>query len=280
MTIRPAEPDTGILFKRMDVAGADNVVRATFGSVRDTFLGTNLANEAGVCVLTTEHLMSAFWGCGIDNAVVEVDGPEVPAMDGSAAPFVGAFEEAGLLVQGAARKFIRILKPVRVADGDRSAALLPDEQFSVSLTIDFESDAVGRQSIEFVAASDSFAAELGSARTFGFYHEVEELRQNGLALGGSMNNAIVIDGDKVLNEDGLRFSDEFVRHKALDAIGDLYLAGAPIIGRMVGVCSGHTLNSMLLKELFSTPAAWRLEPIDANGAAEQAGRWFGATKAA
>jgi UDP-3-O-[3-hydroxymyristoyl] N-acetylglucosamine deacetylase len=224
--------------------------------VANSTLCTVLANEHGATVGTIEHLMAALSGCGIDNAVIELDGPEVPIMDGSAAPFVFLIECAGIAHQAAARRAIRVLRRVEVREGGRSVSLSPGTGSSFSFEIDFPSAAVAHQEGYIRLAQGSFEADLARARTFGFLSEVESLRARGLALGGSLDNAIVVDGDSVLNPGGLRFEDEFVRHKLLDSIGDLYLAGAPIIGHFHGHRSGHALNHRLLDALFADDAAW------------------------
>ncbi len=254
MRLLPAEPDRGIVFVRSDVAGA--AIPATFDHVADTRLCTMLANRQGVSVATVEHLMAALSGTGIDNVVIEVDGPELPIMDGSAAPFVFLIECAGVVEQVRARRAIRLLSPVAVEGAGWSASLTPGLGFSVGIEIDFANPAVARQSLEVDLASGVFKKELARARTFGFLSEVETLRAAGLARGGSLDNVVVISDDRVLNEDGLRYADEFVRHKALDAIGDLYLAGAPIIGHFHGLCTGHAANNRLLRALFAMPEAW------------------------
>ncbi|MBV9522456.1 MAG: UDP-3-O-[3-hydroxymyristoyl] N-acetylglucosamine deacetylase, partial [Alphaproteobacteria bacterium] len=219
-------------------------------------LCTTLTNGEGIAVGTVEHLMAAFAGAEIDNVIVEIDGPEVPIMDGSAAPFLFLIECAGLNEQDAVRRAIKILRPVRAGDDARSAALLPDHGFSMSFEIDFASKAVSRQDISLVLDGDSFKAELARARTFGFLDDLDRMRAAGLARGGSLDNAIVVKGDAILNEGGLRYADEFVRHKLLDALGDLYLAGCPMIGHFRGLRSGHSLNRQLLEALFADPSAW------------------------
>lgn len=256
MTLSPAAIDTGIVFKRTDVAGAGAVIHATWDRVVDTRMCTTLGNEDAVMIGTVEHLMAALSGCGIDNAVVEVNGPEVPIMDGSAGPFVFLVECAGIAVQEAPRRVIRVLKPVTVGENGHTATLAPSGGFSLSFEIDFENGAVSRQALSVGLVNGTFKKELARARTFGFLHEVEQLWAAGLARGGSLDNAVVISGEKVLNEDGLRFDDEFVRHKVLDAVGDLYLAGAQIIGHFHGVRSGHATNNKLLRALFADPDAW------------------------
>jgi len=263
MTLRPAPAGSGVSFVRTDVRGRDPVVPARWDAVADTRLCTVLANADGVSVGTVEHLMSALAGCGVDNCVVELDGPEVPIMDGSAAPFVFLIECAGVAEQASPRMALRVLKPVSVADGGRSASLAPADEPSFAMEIDFASAAVARQRYRVALRDDAFKREIARARTFGFLHEVEAMRKAGLARGGSLENAIVISGDRVLNEGGLRFADEFVRHKILDGIGDLYLAGGPIVGAFLGVKSGHALNNRLLHALFADPSAWAWEAADA-----------------
>jgi UDP-3-O-[3-hydroxymyristoyl] N-acetylglucosamine deacetylase len=214
--------------------------------------------------------MAALAGMEIDNAIIEVNGPEIPIMDGSAAPFVFLIECAGVVAQDRPRRVIRVLKPIAVDDGERYASLVPGTGFSVSFDIDFASRAVARQRISVELGNGAFKRELARARTFGFLHEVEELRAAGLARGGSLDNAVVVSGDEVLNESGLRYDDEFVRHKALDAIGDLYLAGAPLRGHFFGQRSGHGTNNALLRALFADADAWsydemRTDEIEAAG---------------
>ena len=256
MTIGPAAIDTGILFKRTDPAGAGAAIPARWNRVVDTRLCTTIGDGDGVQIGTVEHLMAAFSGLGIDNATVEIDGPEVPIMDGSADAFVFLIECAGIFEQSAPRKRIRILKRVAVADGEASAALMPAPFAALDFALDFASPAIGRQERSLRLDEGTFKRELSRARTFGFAEEVEQLRKAGLARGGSLDNAIVIGSDRVLNREGLRYADEFVRHKLLDAVGDLYLAGAPIDGRLHAVRSGHALNNQLLSALFADPEAW------------------------
>lgn len=256
MTISPADPDTGIVFVRSDVSGKDAVIKARWDRVVDTRMCTVIGNDAGVTVGTIEHLMSALAGCGVDNAIITLDNIEVPIMDGSAAPFVEAIERVGVVVQPAARRVIRILKPVSVTDGLKSASFTPAEDTIFSFDIDFDSAAIAHQSREVPMDGASFKSEIAAARTFGFLHEVEGLRKMGLARGGSLDNAVVISGDEILNEGGLRFGDEFVRHKILDAVGDLYLAGGRFIGHFHGSRSGHALNNQLLRAMFADSSAW------------------------
>ncbi len=254
LSLHPAAANSGIVFRRVDLPGTP-VIPARYDRVSDLVLCTTLAVD-DVKVATVEHLLAALAGLGIDNARVDVDGPEVPVMDGSSAPFVGLIEQAGTLGLSTPRRYIRILAPIEVRDGNRVARLEPGYGFSVAVAIDFDSAAVGRQAVEVELDDGAFKAELASARTFGFAHEVQQLQAMGLARGGSLDNAVVIDGDRILNDGGLRFGDEFARHKALDALGDLYLAGAPIIGRFHGERSGHALNNRLLHELFAQPESW------------------------
>ncbi len=252
LTLLPADSNSGIRFYRRD-KGVE--IRAAWQNLAPSALCSTLAGD-GVSVMTVEHLMAALAGLEVDNAVIELDGPEVPAMDGSAAPFVYLIERAGLIEQDAPRRAIRILKPVRVAEDGKSAALLPGDGFTLSFAIDFAGNALLRQRISVAYDRNSFRRDLCRARTFGLLEEVETMRAAGLARGGSLDNAVVVSGDRVLNAEGLRYRDEFVRHKALDALGDLYLAGAPIIGRFEGRRSGHALNRRLLQRLFADATAW------------------------
>jgi len=253
MRIHPAPPDAGIVFRRVD-AGAE--IRALWTSTCESSLSTVLSNGEGVRIGTIEHLMAALAGCGIDNAIVELDGPEVPIMDGSAAPFFYMMERAGIVLQDAARRAVKILKPVSVAENGASAALLPEYGFSMSFEIDYDNPLIRRQDISLSFEPGTFETELAPARTFGLIDDLPRLQAAGFALGGSLDNAVVVSGSQVLNEGGLRYTDEFVRHKLLDAVGDLYLAGAPIIGHFRGLRSGHALTRRLLATLFADPNAW------------------------
>jgi len=261
MVLRPAAPNSGIRFRRRDLDGVE--IAADWRNVVDSSLCTTLGNADGVSIATVEHLMAAFAGLEVDNAVVELDGPEIPVMDGSAAPFVFLMECAGLVEQRAPRRVIRVLKPVTVGSPGKSAALVPDERFSVRFAIDFNSSAIRRQELTLSPCPETFKHDIGPARTFGFLHEVDQMRAAGLARGGSLDNAVVISGDRVLNEEGLRYDDEFVRHKMLDALGDLYLAGGPLLGQFHGVRSGHALNRELLGALFADRSAWCLASVAA-----------------
>lgn len=257
IAVRPAGPDTGIVFVRTDVTDRDNRVPATGEGVVKTQLGTVIGNNAGVTVSTIEHLMAALSMLGVDNATVELDGPEMPIMDGSAAPFVDLLDRVGTRRQEAPRRFVEILEIVEVVDGDKRATLSPAEGFEMAFEIAFPSRAIGRQRIDMPMDEATFREEFADCRTFGFLHEVEALRAMGLARGGSMENAIVIEGDRILNPEGLRRPDEFVRHKALDAIGDLYVLGGPMLGRFEGILAGHGLNNALVRALLARPSAWR-----------------------
>jgi UDP-3-O-[3-hydroxymyristoyl] N-acetylglucosamine deacetylase len=253
MMLHPAAPDTGIVFRRLD-AGAE--IRASWRNTAESALSTVLSNGEGIQIGTVEHLMAALAGCRIDNAVVEIDGPEVPIMDGSAAPFLQIIERAGTVTQDAARRAVKVLKPVRVGANGAVAELLPDHGFSMSFEIDFDNPLIRRQDIVLSFEPDTFKAELAPARTFGLLDDLPRLKAAGLARGGSLDNAVVVHGGRVLNNGGLRFADEFVRHKLLDALGDLYLAGGPIIGHFRGQRSGHALTRRLLAALFADRAAW------------------------
>ena len=258
VVVRPAAVDAGIVFVRTDVHDRDNRVAVKPDAVCQTQLGTVINNAADVRVSTIEHLMAALAALAIDNCVVELDGPEVPIMDGSSEPFVQILDRAGRRKQEAARRYIEILETVTVEDGDKLASLSPSDRFEVAFEIVFDSKAIGRQRVDLAVDEESFRAELSDCRTFGFVRDVEALRAIGLARGGTMENAVVIDGDRVLNPEGLRRPDEFVRHKALDAVGDLYVLGAPIIGRFEGVLAGHGLNNAVVRALMANPAAWRV----------------------
>ena len=264
MTLTPADEDTGIVFKRTDISGGQATIAADWRSVTDSQLCTAIGNDDGVTISTIEHLMAALAGAGIDNAVVEINGPEVPIMDGSAAPFVFLIECAGSAEQTAARQAFLVKKRVVVSSGDKQASLSPGLGFTVGFDIDFDSPAVRQQELEFDLVDGAFKSDLARARTFGFEHEVSAMRAHGLLRGGSLDNAVIVSGAKVLNESGLRYTDEFVRHKVLDCIGDLYLAGAPLIGHFRGSRSGHKMNHQLLAALFADPNAWARAPLDSD----------------
>ena len=265
LTLSPAPINTGVVFRRVD-SSPPVVIPGHPLNVQDTELATSLGKD-GVRVSTVEHLMAALAGLGIDNCFVDVSADEVPIMDGSAAPFVFLVQSAGILEQGAAKKFIRINKAIEVRDGEKWARFEPFNGFKVRFTIDFDHPLFegDPQTAEVDFSTTSFVREISRARTFGFMSDIEALRKRDLALGGSMENAIVIDDYRVLNEDGLRYRDEFVRHKILDAIGDLYLLGHSLIGSFSGYKSGHALNNRLLRELLVNEAAWEevvFEDID------------------
>lgn len=263
MTLNPAPAGTGIVFRRTDVPSAVANIRALWSNVVDTRLCTALGNEDDVRVSTIEHLMAALYGGEIDNAIIEINGPEVPIMDGSAQPFVFLIECAGVIEQDQPRRAIEVLRPVSIAEGKRSVTLAPAQDFSVEFEFDFENGALSAQ--EFFMAVDpaTFRTEVSRARTFGFAEEVARLRAAGLARGGSLDNAVVIGNGRVLNKDGLRFQDEFVRHKVLDCVGDLYLAGAPVIGSVRCIRSGHRHNNIALRALFEQRDAWHLVDMPA-----------------
>ncbi|MDD5409836.1 MAG: UDP-3-O-acyl-N-acetylglucosamine deacetylase [Methylobacter sp.] len=258
LTLRPAEANTGIRFRRVDF---DNpvTIEATPENVGETMLSTTLV-AGDVKISTIEHLLSAFAGLGIDNAIIDVSAAEVPIMDGSAGPFVFLLQSAGVEEQDSPKQYMRIKRSIRVEDGDKWAAFTPFEGFKVTFTIDFEhpafEDHVKTATMDF--SSTTFVKEVSRARTFGFMKDIEMLRKNNLALGGSLDNAIVVDDDKVLNIDGLRYADEFVKHKILDAIGDLYLLGHSLIGEFTGYKSGHGLNNKLLRALLNDKEAWEM----------------------
>jgi len=256
LTLRPAAANTGIVFRRIDL-DVPVEIEARAGNVGDTSLSTTLEN-GDVRVSTVEHLLSAFAGLGVDNAYVDVSAPEVPIMDGSAAPFVFLIQSAGIVEQNVAKRFVRILQPIEVSDGDKKAALTPFDGFKMSFGIEFDHPAfVDRPKIAVIDfSSTSFVREVSRARTFGFLNEIEMLRENNLALGGSLDNAVVVDDYRVMNDDGLRYDDEFVKHKILDAVGDLYLLGHSLIGAFHGFKSGHALNNQLLHALLANQSAW------------------------
>lgn len=269
MTLRPAAADTGIVFRRVDLADVVDIPAGPY-AVKDTRLSSCLEKD-GARVSTVEHLMSALAGLGIDNVFVDLTSAEVPIMDGSAAPFIFLIQSAGVEEQNALKKFIRVREAVEVSHGDKWARLEPYDGFRLDFAIDFRHpafDASGnRVVVDF--ASNSYAKEVSRARTFGFMHEVESMRAQGLALGGSLDNAIVMDEFRVLNADGLRYDDEFVKHKVLDAIGDLYLLGHPLIGSFSAYKSGHALNNALLRRLLENAQAWEYAtfPEDADAPA-------------
>jgi UDP-3-O-[3-hydroxymyristoyl] N-acetylglucosamine deacetylase len=267
MVLHPARAGFGIVFRRTDLDGnagpAATDIPALYDHVCETTLSTAIGNASGASISTVEHLMAALSGLGVDNALIEIDGAEVPVMDGSSKVFVDAIEAAGLKALNAPRRAIRILKPVIVEDGLKRAALLPGEGFRLAFEIEFDNPVIGREAIEADFNDPAFAGEILRARTFGLLKDVEAMWQMGLGRGGSLENTVVVGEDRVLNEDGLRFEDEFVRHKVLDAVGDLALAGAPLIGRYEGVRAGHAMNNRVLRALFADASAYEIVDLTA-----------------
>lgn len=257
LTLRPAAANTGIIYRRTDVNPPVDFP-ADPASVRDTMLCTALVNDEGVRISTVEHLNAALAGMGIDNIIVEVDAPEIPIMDGSASPFVYLLQQAGIEMQNVPKRFIRIKKPVRFEDGDKWAEFVPFNGFRMDFEIDFNHPAIesDEQRLLFDFSSQGFVREISRARTFGFMRDIEYLQSQNLVLGGSFDNAIVLDDYRILNEEGLRFENEFVTHKVLDAIGDLYMCGHPIIGEFRAYKSGHGLNNQLLRAVLADQEAW------------------------
>ncbi|RKS86950.1 UDP-3-O-[3-hydroxymyristoyl] N-acetylglucosamine deacetylase [Orbus hercynius] len=263
LTLRPAPENTGIIYRRMDLDPAvDFPVNAK--SVRDTMLCTCLVNENNVRISTVEHINAALAGLGIDNIIIEVDAPEIPIMDGSASPFIYLLLDAGIAEQGANKKFLRVKETVRVEIGDKWAEIRPYSGFKLDFTIDFNHPAIDSSSQRYQMdfSSESFIRQISRARTFGFMRDIEMLQSKGLCLGGSLDCAIVVDDYRVLNEDGLRFEDEFVRHKMLDTIGDLYMCGHNMLAEVVCYKSGHALNNQLLQALLAKQSAWEFVTFD------------------
>jgi UDP-3-O-[3-hydroxymyristoyl] N-acetylglucosamine deacetylase len=260
LTIRPAPPDSGIRFLRKDLPG-HRTIKAHYENVVDTNMSTTIGNN-GNKISTIEHLMAAFFGFGIDNALVEVDGPEVPIMDGSSAPFIFLLKSAGIKEQKKSKEFIVIKKGLKIQEGNRSISVKPSKELKISFTVDFHHPLINKQKYELRFSGKDFITEISRARTFGFLQDIKALRDAGLAKGGSLDNAIVIDGFRVLNEDGLRYKDEFVRHKILDFIGDLAILGSPIIGHFYVQKSGHSLNQAMLKKLATNERYWKRLTID------------------
>jgi len=258
MTVNPASAEYGIWFRRSDVEGRDAMVPARWDAVAPAKLCTLLTNDAGVSVSTVEHLMAALAGCGIHNALIEIDGPEVPILDGSAAPFVAGFVNRGVRTLRAQVRAIRVIRQVEVRDGDAVARFDPAEGFEINFRIEFDDAAIGVQEMCLSMANGAFIRELCDSRTFCRQTDVDAMRKEGLALGGTLDNAVVVDGDKVLSPGGLRRDNEAVRHKMLDAMGDLALATCPILGRYTGIRAGHALTNQLMRALFARPDAYRL----------------------
>jgi UDP-3-O-[3-hydroxymyristoyl] N-acetylglucosamine deacetylase len=275
LVLRPAT-EGGIRFRRVDVRDRDNIIPARYDLVTDTRLNTLLTNAAGVSIGTVEHVMAALAGTGVTHALVDIDGPEMPIMDGSALRFVQAILRAGLQPVAGPLTAIRVLKPVRDVQGDVLAELTPAETLSIDFEIDFPDAAIGRQARRLGMVNGAFVHELADCRTFCRRVDVETMQANGLALGGSLDNAVVVEGDKVLNPSGFRRADECVRHKMLDALGDLALAGAPILGAYRGVKAGHGATNRLLRKLFAAPDAYEYVTLDAEAAAQLPGAGVGA----
>lgn len=262
MNVKPAPANHGIVFKRIDIALGDTLVPARWDLVERSPLCTRLINAAGVSVSTVEHIMAALAGCGVHNALIEIDAPEVPIMDGSSAPFVRGIMARGLRAQDSPILALRVLKPVTVENGEATATLQPADRLKIEFDIDFDDAAIGQQSKTLDMRNGSFARELCDSRTFCRKADVDMMRENGLALGGTLENAVVVDGEEILTPGGLRHSDEAVRHKMLDALGDLALAGGPILGLYQGHRAGHSLTNTLLRALFADPEAYEFVACD------------------
>lgn len=258
ITIHPSPPNSGIVFIRTDVSSCNNRVVACYSSVSKTRLGTTIQNEHKIEVATIEHLMAALWGCGIDNVMIEIDGDEIPIMDGSSEPFIFMIECAGTVEQDAPKQYVKILKKLVIEDGDAKTIIAPSDQFTIDIAIKFDNKTIASQQYSFSDRDKSFKYNIARARTFGFEHEGELLKKLGLAKGASLDNAVVLRGEKILNTDGLRYEDEFVRHKLLDLIGDLYLAGHPLKCHIESFRPGHTINNKVLHTIFSDNSAWQL----------------------
>ena len=250
VTIKPSESETGIKFIRTDIQN-NNQIKAMWYNVTSTALSTTISNKNNVSVSTIEHLMSALFGMHIDNVKILIDGPEIPIMDGSSKPFVDLFEQVGIKLQNAHRKIIKVNKEVEVSKDDKFLKISPNNDFSLDFEIDFESHLINKQACQLQLINGNYKNDVSSARTFGFEKDVKKLRSNGFALGGSLENAVVVGDDRILNKEGLRYKDEFVRHKILDFIGDLYLAGCPVQGYFSGKKTGHYLNNLLLRKFLS-----------------------------
>jgi UDP-3-O-[3-hydroxymyristoyl] N-acetylglucosamine deacetylase len=260
MTLKPNHSNSGVVFVRTDVSGHDNVILANYKNVTETTLSTSISNSAGASVATIEHLMSALAGTGIDNIIVELDGPEVPIMDGSSKLFLFMIECAGKIILPYKKKHVMIRQEVSVSDNGSEITIAPHDKnhLTIDLTIDFPSPAIGMQKILFDHNSEVFSSQIASARTFGFVRDLEYLQSRGLARGASLENAIGIENDKIINSEGLRFQDEFVRHKALDLIGDVYTSGGVVIGYLSGYKTSHQLNNMLLRKIFENPNSYEI----------------------
>lgn len=258
ITLIPAPCNSGIIFKRTDLKEGENIIKANYKNVVSTNLGTSLINEFGAKISTIEHFMAAIWGCGIDNLLVEIDGPEIPIMDGSSEPFVFLIECCGIKIQEEQRQILEILKSVKVEDGDKFIEVLPAKNFSIDLHIDFNHPQIPSQNLKYDSGLNSFKNDISRARTFGFKNDIENLHKVGLAKGGSLDNAVLIDDNGIVNSEGLRYENEFIRHKMLDFIGDIFLSGFFIVGHFSASKSGHGINNKLLHKLFEKEECWRL----------------------
>ena len=260
MVIKPAAPDTGFVFIRNDLAGM-NEIKADLSNVTETLLATSLGTN-GTRVSTVEHLLSAFRGVGVDNALIEIDGQEIPIMDGSALPFVTIMKNIGTRIQNRQRRFLVVKREVSVSGQNEKASLLPSDEFRITYTMDYKHPLIGEQTYHMLFTYDHYQKQICAARTFGFLKDVEHLQAKGLALGGSLQNAIILDDNKIINKEGLRCPDELVKHKVLDAIGDLFLLGLPIMGHFIGYKSGHRLNNLLLREMMLNPENYEIVSLD------------------
>jgi UDP-3-O-[3-hydroxymyristoyl] N-acetylglucosamine deacetylase len=258
ITLLPAEADAQINFIRTDLKKGENIIKANYKNVTAASLGTTISNEFGASVSTIEHLMAAIWGSGIDNLTIEIDNQEMPIMDGSSEPFIFLIECAGIKIQEKQRRFIEILSEVKVEDGDKFIEVKPSTDFSIDLGVDFNNQFITAKNYQFSSNISSFKNDLCKARTFGFENEINHLRSIGFAKGGSLKNAILVGENGIINEEGLRYNDEFVRHKTIDFIGDIYLAGYFISGAFRGFKTGHAINNKILHKIFSDEKNWRL----------------------
>jgi len=262
LTLRPSVDAGGLFFQRTDVEPGTGLIAARWYNVTDTTLSTVIGNSHGVTVATVEHLMAALCGCGVDNALIDIDGPEVPIMDGSAEPFASTIERLGTRPLSTPRNAIWIQRPIEVREGEKYALLIPSSNQRITISIDFPDTAIGSQTCSVELVNEAFRKDVARARTFGFAEQIENLKRSGLARGGSLKNAVLVDGERVVNREGLRFDDEFVRHKILDALGDLALAGVPIIGHYYAYKAGHRLNQKLIRKLFAEHSAWSYIPVE------------------
>ncbi|NDA08605.1 MAG: UDP-3-O-[3-hydroxymyristoyl] N-acetylglucosamine deacetylase [Alphaproteobacteria bacterium] len=256
MTLHPAPADTGIIFRRVDVSSVDCEIPALSCNIADTMLNSRIMNDDGVTVGTVEHLLAAFAGLGVDNAYIDINAAELPAMDGSSLPYCNLIHEAGINILKTPRQYLKVIKPVRIETERSWAEITPSERLEIDVSIAFEDDFIGQSQYFYVHDDTSFEDELAAARTFCLYPDLTKLRAAGYALGGSLDNAIVVDQGKILNDDGLRYTDEFVRHKTLDCLGDLYLAGHHVLGHITASQPGHAINNRLLEALLNDESAW------------------------